>query len=70
MKLCKDCKYYKIDRLDMEEYCQHPNHGISLVTGKADKKSVVWRTIPYYNKLCGKEGSWFEQRKPFWKFWS
>ena len=69
MKLCKDCKYYTTGAFLMDEDCQSPNNGISLVNGKPIKKSVVYRTDPVYSNVCGLEGAWFE-RKPFWKFWS
>jgi hypothetical protein len=67
MKLCKDCKYYTTG-FDLGQYCQSPKNGISLVTGKPVKKSVVFRTDPVYSNVCGEEGNWFVQRKPFWKF--
>lgn len=69
MKPCVNCKYYSTG-FDFGQYCQSPNNGISLVTGKIVKKPAIYRTDPLYNNsVCGVEGKWFV-RKPFWKFWS
>jgi hypothetical protein len=70
MKLCKDCKYYKTTVFGIEQFCQSPNNGISLVNGKPKQVPIVYRTDPVYSNVCGEEGAWFVQRKPFWKFWS
>lgn len=71
MKLCKDCKWCVIDKLDgRTRLCTHPNapsrmcvvDGLTLRDECEVQRAEEWfwsRVIP---QTCGKEGRWFEER--------
>lgn len=61
--LCKDCKYFKINHLNVNAYskCKHPKlSAIDLVSGKANYQYAdLARDIDRY---CGTAGRYFEQK--------
>ena len=66
MKFCVDCKHHTIDTF--WRYCKSPENGISLITGKIDQNLVEF--LRDNDEMCGTDGKWFVEHKPFWRIWS
>ena len=66
MKFCVDCKYYTTGTF--WRYCKSPENKISLITGKIDENFVEF--LRDNDEMCGTDGKWFVERKPFWRIWS
>ena len=64
VKLCSDCKYFKISKVDTSRYskCSHPNMSpyLDMVIGKV----VFSYANINRNKefLCGKDAKYFEEK--------
>ncbi len=63
MKYCVDCKFYR-----GWDTCCHPVYGEDIVTGKRYYGSAAWHRQTPQN--CGHDAKFFEQKSPWWKFWS
>ena len=64
VKLCLDCKYFKISRVDVSNYskCSHPAmlSGQDMVSGKV---TFSFADINRNREFrCGKEAKYFEQK--------
>ena len=63
VKICKDCKYFKINHINAGMYskCSHPSlSGVHIVSGEID---YVYADIARkYDKYCGVDGKYFEQK--------
>lgn len=58
-KLCINCKHFRDGNFG--SWCQHPNVGISPVTGKI-KPALAWVVRGDWSDKdsCGEDGKWFE----------
>lgn len=62
MKYCKDCKY-----LSYSIWCDSPNNGIDLVTGKSKPMHAI---TARQHRYCGLAAKWFEPKpKLWWELW-
>ena len=63
IKICADCKYFKNNRLNVENYSKCTNSNLAttnLVSGKVDYEYAdIARDKERY---CGKEAKYFEQK--------
>ena len=74
MKYCKDCEYF-----EPSNWCNHPNNGVSSVTGKAKPTfATTCRQEGIKNPInagsyCGQNAQWFELKVvkplPWWRRW-
>ena len=75
IKICADCKYFKNNRLNVENYSKCTNSNLAttnLVSGKVDyeyadiarnKERYCGKEAKYFEqKNCGKEAKYFEQK--------
>ena len=76
MKLCKDCKHFEYVN-GVEDFCNSPKLGISLVDGKPRYQFARKMRKDYTDTAsCGTDGIWWEPKpaeqpnKSFWqKIW-
>jgi hypothetical protein len=72
MKLCKDCKHCRRDRINGRAYCSKKD---CYETDKVTGARLLWRKEECKDVrmdlrgMCGSYADWFEQRKPWWRFW-
>lgn len=59
MKYCKDCKWHREGSIG--QWCDSPENGISLVTGKSISQLAV--SNRNNSNRCGNKAVWFEEKE-------
>lgn len=60
-KFCKDCRYSKKGRFDIEYRCYRPMNGVDAVTGTISYRFC--KTIRGDDDKCSLKGKWYEPKQ-------